>query len=382
MPIEVPQDGSFAKFTAPTLPVANAPATVTINSDSLKFTSTLPSTSTLASPSPSMVFDVPNSSVSVSNTNNFSVALSNQTPANSSKIDVKQVVNFTRSPTLVGGAKLVGIPVPTSTAGIFKAFGVEPNPADPATIIKAVGIDKLGENLIKELNLKSIPNIPGLDKVSLYLGAGPKFIATTLTKNLTIVPPFAPGLKINMAMVGGAIAIIGLLSSGNPSEILKSLLEDLKSQVASTLKQQANEALKEALDQTGISALEKQLTDIQKTAMDLPGKIAGAVEDASLNVSVAPPTDTTAAGSLTGNLSLSSTTAMTNYTTGGNLSLTGISQPLTNSSTSGMFPTTVPASTSDGSFTNTKINFGFSPLSSTTTGGATQITTPNPPPTG
>jgi hypothetical protein len=160
-----------------------------------------------------------------------------------------------------------------------------------------------------------MPKIPGLDKAGILLGAGPKFIADKITKYTTIVPPFAPGLKINMAMVGGAIAIISALSSGNPSAILKSLAEDLVSEAIGDLKNQAGDAVKGALDQTGVSGMQDQLKGIQ----DSVSGATSAVTDAA-NTSV---------GGLTGDLSLSNMTPTVNLSAGtSNLSLSAISNPV------------------------------------------------------
>jgi uncharacterized protein YjbJ (UPF0337 family) len=168
-----------------------------------------------------------------------------------------------------------------------------------------------------------MPKIPGLDKAGILLGAGPKFIADKITKYTTIGPPFAPGIKINMAMVGGAIAIISALSSGNPSAILKSLAEDLVSEAVGELKNQAGDMVKGALDQTGISGMQDQLKGIQDSVAGATGAVEGAISGATGAVSDAA---TTSVGGLTGNLSLSNMTPSVNLTAGtSNLSLSAIS---------------------------------------------------------
>jgi uncharacterized protein YjbJ (UPF0337 family) len=176
-----------------------------------------------------------------------------------------------------------------------------------------------------------MPKIPGLDKAGILLGAGPKFIADKITKYTTIVPPFAPGLKINMAMVGGAIAVISALSSGNPSAILKSLAEDLVSEAVGELKNQAGDMVKGALDQTGISGMQDQLKGIQESVAGATGAVEGAISGATGAVSDAA---TTSVGGLTGNLSLSNMTPSVNLTGGtSNLSLSAISSPVSNAVT-------------------------------------------------
>lgn len=67
-------------------------------------------------------------------------------------------------------------------------------------------------------------------------------------------------------MVGGAVAIISALSSGNPSAILKSLAEDMTNQAVGDLKNQAGDIANNALDQTGVSGAQDQLKGIQDSA--------------------------------------------------------------------------------------------------------------------
>ena len=134
------------------------------------------------------------------------------------------------------------------------------------------------------------------------------------------MPPFAPGLKINMAMVGGAIAIISALSSGNPGAILKSLVEDMVDQAV-------GDVVKDAMDQTGVSNLQDQIQGIQGNIQDAASSATGTVQD-------------TVSGVVSEN------------TSGGvaNLNLSAVSTPINN---------TLSGATS---FTNDKISaFGFPP---------------------
>jgi hypothetical protein len=161
-----------------------------------------------------------------------------------------------------------------------------------------------------------MPSFPGLDKAGILLGAGPKFIADKITKYTTIVPPFAPGLKINMAMIGGAIAIISALSSGNPGAILKSLVEDLVDQAVGDLKNQVGDAVNGAMDQTGISNLQDQIQGIQGNMQNAVSDATGAVQD---NVS-GTVSENTSGG--TANLNLSAVSTPINNTLSGATSFT------------------------------------------------------------
>lgn len=206
--------------------------------------------------------------------------------------------------TLAGAAATFG--VPTTIGGISSAFG------GPTSLSGAIGSTGLAASIpnfaaslpaLPSLKLPDMPSFPGLDKAGILLGAGPKFIADKITKYTTIVPPFVPGLKINMAMVGGAIAIISALASGNPSAILKSLVEDMIDQAVGDLKDQVGDAVKGALDQTGASNLQDQMQGIQGNIQNAASGATGAVSEntsggiANLNLSaVTTPINNTLSG--------------------------------------------------------------------------------------
>lgn len=169
------------------------------------------------------------------------------------------------SPQLSLSSPTLATNVPTSISGVSAAFGGP----------ESIGTSNLPSfnTTLPKLDLPAVPKIPGLDKAGILLGAGPKFVSEKITKYTTIVPPFAPGLKVNMAMVGGAVAIISALSSGNPSAILKSLAEDM-----------VGDAVKGALDQTGVSGMQDQLKGIQDSASVAAGAVADATNTATANI--------------------------------------------------------------------------------------------------
>ena len=184
-------------------------------------------------------------------------------------------------PTTLSGA--VGtLGVPTTVGGISSAFG------GPTSISGVIGSTGLAASLpnfaaslppLPSLKLIDMPSFPGLDKAGILLGAGPKFIAEKITKYTTIVPPFAPGIKINMAMIGGAIAIISALSSGNPGAILKSLVEDMVDKAVGDIKNQVGDAVTGAIDRTGVSKIQDQMQGIQGNIQNASSDATGLVQD-------------------------------------------------------------------------------------------------------
>lgn len=289
-------EATIPKFTAPTVSLPSVSSTVAVGSAIPSFSS-VPA---LLSPKLSLGSLTP--TVNFTNTSNLSLGSISSAAVPTSIGGLAAAVG---APTTLSGAA-AAFGAPTSIGGISAAFG------GPASLTGALGTAGLPSfnTVLPKLNLPAMPKIPGLDKAGILLGAGPKFIAEKITKYTTIVPPFAPGLKINMAMVGGAIAIISALSSGNPSAILKSLAEDLVSEAVGDLKNQAGDAVKGALDQTGVAGMQDQLKGIQ----DSVSGAAGTVTDAA-NTSV---------GGLTGNM-----TPTVNLTGGtSNLSLSAISNPV------------------------------------------------------
>jgi phage-related protein len=139
--------------------------------------------------------------------------------------------------------------------------------------------------------LTSISNFPGLDQAGILLGAGPKFAAEKIAKLKSIVPPFVPGLKLNMGMVAGALAVIKAISSANPSELLK----QITASIADDIKGQVGDVAKTALDSTGISNIQGQVQGLQSSvestvsgvtsaAQESVSSVTGAVQDAATSV--------------------------------------------------------------------------------------------------
>lgn len=140
----------------------------------------------------------------------------------------------------------LGVSIPT-TANITQAFS--------GTVSSMLPAGGLG---LKNLEFPKIPQFPGADKIGITLGAGKQFVTEQVTKFQTIVPPFAPGLKINMGMAAAALSVIKAAMSANPSELLKHLL----SSVVDDLKSQAIGELKTAIDSTGANNLQNQVSGV------------------------------------------------------------------------------------------------------------------------
>jgi hypothetical protein len=137
----------------------------------------------------------------------------------------------------------LGVSIP-GTANITQAFSGTVSSMLPA-----------GSLSISGLQFPKLPEFPGIDLAGINLGAGPKFVAEQIAKYKSIVPPFVPGLKINMGMAMAAISVIKAAMSANPSELLKHLL----SSVVDDLKSQALGELNKAVDSTGVNNIQGQL---------------------------------------------------------------------------------------------------------------------------
>ena len=298
-------EATIPKFTAPTISLPSVSSTVSVGS-------AIPSFSSVpALPSPQLSLGSLTSTVNFTNTSNLSLGSISSAAVPTSIGGLAAAVGAPT--TLAGAASAFG--APTSIGGISAAFG------GPASLTGALGTAGLPSfnTVLPKLNLPAMPKFPGLDKAGILLGAGPKFIASKITKYTTIVPPFAPGLKINMAMVGGAISIISALSSGDPSAILKSLVKDMVGQAVGDI-------TKGALDQTGVSGMQDQLKGIQDSVAGATGAVGGAISGATGGVTDAI---NTSVGGLTGDLSLSNMTPTVNLSAGtSNLSLSAISNPV------------------------------------------------------
>lgn len=145
------------------------------------------------------------------------------------------------SVSLPGLGSALGIPS-MSTSQALSTLGL---PNSLSGISDAVS-KAIGQNLAK------IPGFPGLDLVGISLGAGPKWLAETLLKYQTLIPPYIPGLKINIGMIVAALTLIKAIANANPSELLKTLLGNIKDDLTcDALEQltnpQTSEAAKERL---------------------------------------------------------------------------------------------------------------------------------------
>lgn len=169
------------------------------------------------------------------------------------------------APTSIGQVAS-GFGVPTSLPSVgqsLNTFGLPSSlPSFNATI------PQINLNL-QGLQFPKLPEFPGIDMAGINLGAGPKFISEQISKYKSIVPPFVPGLKINMGMAMAAVSIIKAAMSANPSELLKHLL----SSVVDDLKGQVADQLKSAVDSTGVNAIQGQINGVQ-------GQLSGVVDGA------------------------------------------------------------------------------------------------------
>lgn len=162
---------------------------------------------------------------------------------------VNVVVSAYGIPTTIGGAAAMAanaFGIPTALPPLNEAL----NTLGIPTNIK-VNIGDLG------LNFPKIPEFPGLDMAGLYLGAGPKFIGEQIAKYKSIIPPFVPGLKIDMGTALAAMSVIRALMKSNPSDLLKHLLSQVVDDIAGQVMDQVNDAI----DQTGINERIGQVKD-------------------------------------------------------------------------------------------------------------------------
>lgn len=162
---------------------------------------------------------------------------------------VSAIANRLNVPTTIGGAAAFAankLGIPTSLPPLNQA-------------LRTLGIPDMIKVSVGNLGLEfpKIPEFPGLDLIGIYLGAGPKYIAEKLAKYRLIIPPFLPGLKINMGMVLAAASVIQAIVKVGPGEILKHLL----SQVAQDITGQIMEQVNDAIDKTGINDRIDQVKD-------------------------------------------------------------------------------------------------------------------------
>lgn len=263
-----------------TLSIVRAP-TVNISSAGSSLSSTI--SSTVSSPSISVGVSAPQFLTPGSAPNLSLSAIS------SPRVNITSAITNPSSLNLSGIGSSLG--VPTSAGGIASTFGLS-SPTLPSTgqalntLSQGLGINlPAGANLnslsqafsgtvsslipVGSLNLTGLqfpklPQFPGIDLAGINLGAGPKFIGEQIAKFKTLVPPFVPGLKINMGMALAAISILKAAMSTNPSELVKHLLDG----VVSDLKNQAAGQLQNAIDSTGVNNLQGQINNVVGSAQD------------------------------------------------------------------------------------------------------------------
>lgn len=262
------------------LSIVRAP-TVNVSSAGSSLSSTI--SSTVSAPSISVGVTTPQFLVPNSAPNLSLSAIS------SPQINITSAITSPSSLNLSGIGSSLG--VPTSAGGIASTLGLS-SPTLPSTgqalntLSQGLGINlpgganlnslsqafsgtvssliPVGSLSLSGLQFPKLPQFPGIDLAGINLGAGPKFIAEQIAKFKTLVPPFVPGLKINMGMALAAISVLKAAMSANPSELVKHLLDgivsDLKSQVAGQLQN--------AIDSTGVNNLQGQLNNVVGTAQD------------------------------------------------------------------------------------------------------------------
>jgi hypothetical protein len=175
-----------------------------------------------------------------------------------------------------------------STGQAFQTLGVNPS-------LSGLGFNAQLPSIAGSLNLSSlklpqIPQIPGLGPIGISLGAGPKFLAETLIKYKTIIPPFVPGLKINMAMAGAAISILKAVSGGNIGALATSLLEDLKESTGvSAIQDQVQSQVDQVKEITPLAGLEEQYNNLQSSLQTTTQEASGEIQSAT-DITQASPT--------------------------------------------------------------------------------------------
>lgn len=261
------------------LSIVRAP-TINVSSGGSSLANTV--SSTISSPSISVgvstpQFLTPNASPNLS-------LLGSSTP----QVNITSAITNPSSLNLSGIGSSLG--VPTSPGGIASSLGIS-SPTIPSTsqaistLNQGLGINiptSIDTNSISQaftgtvssmlpnslslsgLQLPKIPPFPGIDLAGINLGAGPKFIAEQIAKFKSLVPPFVPGLKINMGMALAAVSIVKAAMSANPSELVKHLLDG----IVSDLKEQVAGQIQNAIDSTGVNNLQGQLNNVVGGAQD------------------------------------------------------------------------------------------------------------------
>ena len=182
-----------------------------------------------------------------------------------------------KSPTIsfsskgISGLSNIGISSNTSLTGISSLTGIASGLSGKVSGLTsgftgaAAGFTSgLTSGLASKLNISAISSklipFPSMDMIGIALGAEKEQLLKIAQAKL-VVPPWVPGLKINLGMIAGALKIIKEISSFNPSELLKQITDAIKEDIA--------EEVSNLKDSTGIS-------DIQNQVKDAVGKITDA----------------------------------------------------------------------------------------------------------
>jgi hypothetical protein len=159
-------------------------------------------------------------------------------------------------------ASNAGIPTSIGAAASTVASRLNIATALPSTgaALRTLGLTPTLSNL--GITFPKFPEFPGLDLPAVLIGKSPKFIAEYVVKFKTIVLPFIPGVKLNMATALAAASILRTIASGNGKEIIKHLVSGLVNDIANeTLK-----GLQKSIDSTGIKNVGTQFNQAMAQA--------------------------------------------------------------------------------------------------------------------
>lgn len=147
-------------------------------------------------------------------------------------------------PTTVGGA-LSQAGIPTSLPPLNQALQTLGIPTSFTATIQLTGLE-----------FPKLPEFPGIDLIGINLGAGKKWIAEQIAKYKSIIPPFVPGLKINMGVALAALSVIRAAAQVGPGELLKHLLSNIVDDLKQQVQDQIADQLQQAIDSTGLNNLQ------------------------------------------------------------------------------------------------------------------------------
>jgi hypothetical protein len=159
-------------------------------------------------------------------------------------------------PTTVGGA-LSQAGLPTALPPLNEALQTLGIPTSFSATIQLTGLE-----------FPKIPGFPGIDLIGINLGAGKKFIAEQIAKYKLIIPPFAPGLKINMGVALAALSVIKAAAEVGPGELIKHLLSNIVDDLKQQVQDQLADQLQQAIDSTGINDLQANVNLTLGSAQD------------------------------------------------------------------------------------------------------------------